>query len=76
MSFESLLFKQDTESVLKAVKILGQAKIAPLTILKYCTQAVEKKISVQIKKQKESREKKIYENQRIANIKRKPIYFK
>ena len=37
---------------------------------------VEKKISVQIKKQKESREKKIYENQRIASIKRKPIYFK
>lgn len=61
-AFEKLMYRQDTASVLKAVRILGLAKIAPLRLLRYCTEVVHNKITAQIQKQRESRDKKTNEN--------------
>ena len=75
-SFEKLLYRQDTDSVLKAIRILAKAKIPPLRLLKYCTEVVSKKIQAQILKQRESRDRKNQDNNKIAQQRRRPVYYK
>lgn len=52
--------------MLKAIRFLGLAKIGPLKLLKICVDVVQSRIELQVKKQKEARDKKTAENNKIA----------
>lgn len=72
----NLMHKQDHDSVLRACKIMFQAKFTPSRILKFCVDVCHGKIQNQIDKQKKARDNKNAENRRAAVSKKKQFYYK
>lgn len=71
------MHRTDRKSVLKCIKILEQAKICSLRLLRYCTEVVYQKVLNQKNKQRENRDRKNHENLRQQmSLKKRPVFYK